>query len=140
MVDGAGINPWDPVSDPELLYRRVLPVHVDYEVQPPQPVSEAFFDRDKKISVDRADLCGHDPTHTQEKSENFVRCLRAKGVRGINDVVTGDERTGKAQHDIDVVPYPLNDNDAHAHIVGKPHVSSKGAFRKLRHSLLRLST
>jgi hypothetical protein len=140
LVNGAGIDPSDPVSNDELLYRRVLPVHIDCEVQPPKLRSEAFFDRDKKISVDRAEICGHDPTYTQEEPQNYVRCLRARKVREIDDVVTGDVRSGEIQHNIDVVPYPLTDNDAHAHIVGRPHVSSKGAFRKLRHSLLRLSS
>lgn len=140
LADGESIDPSDPVLNKELLYRRVLPEHVNRKVHPPELVSEAFFDRDKKISVDRSDLCENDPTYTQEKPENYVRCLLAKKVREIDDVVTGDARSGEIQHNIDVVPYPLADNDAHAHILGKPHVSSKGAFRKLRHSLLRLSS
>lgn len=138
LADGASIDPSSPVSNEELLYRRVLPEHINRKVDPPELVSEAFFDRDKKISVDRSDLCGNDPSYTQGKPGNYVRCLLARRIREIDDVVTGDSKSGEIQHNINVVPYPLCDNEAHAHIVGKPHVSSRGAFRKLRHSLLRL--
>lgn len=140
MADGAGIDPLDSVAREELLYRRVLPQHIDRETDPPHLVSEAFFDRDKQISVDRAEIREYDPTPTQEKPENCVCCLLTYKVREIDDVVTGDSGSGATWHDIDVVPHPLSNNRSHAHIVGSPHVSGKNAFRKLRHSLRRLSS
>lgn len=140
VANGAGIDSSEPVSSEELLYRRILPQHIDWEVDPPHVASEAFFDRDKQISVDRAEIRGYDPTPTQEKPENCVCCLLTHKVRKIDDVVTGGDRSGKTWHAIDVVSYPLSYNQSHAHIVGNPHVSGKKAFRRLRHSLRRLST
>ncbi len=141
MVDGAGVAPTGYVADDEFLYRRVLPHYIDWETNPPEPASEAFFDRDFRISVDRAELRGYDPSYTQGGSSNCVCCLLTRSVRKIDEVVKGDSKGGVAmQHNVDVEPVPLPDNVAHAEIFAVPHISNDRLFRRLRHALKRLSS
>lgn len=138
MVDGARIDPRGYIEDDELLYRRVLPEHVDWKSHPPQPKSEAFSDRDFRISVDRAPLCGYDPTHTQDGQENSVCCLLSLDVRQIDEVYRGDGAGGRSvEYNIDIEAVPLSDNNAHAEIFGLPHISNDKVFRRLRHALVR---
>lgn len=136
MVDGPGIDPTSNIEDEELLYRRVLPDHVDWKSHPPELTSEAFGDRGYRVSVDRAELCGHNPVHTQDGKANYVCCLVTLAIRKI-DVVVRRDQNGEVsvKHNIDVEAVPLRDNDAHAEIFGQPHLSNDKVFRRLRHAL-----
>lgn len=141
MADGSRVDLTEHIEDEELLYRRILPAYIDWTKYPPEPRSEAFSDRNFRVSVDRALLCDHDPTHTQEEGENFVCCLVTLDVRKIHEVVKGDSKGGvSVQYEVDVEPQPLSHNQAHAEIFALPYISTRQVFRRLRHALQRLSS
>lgn len=103
--------------------------------------SQAFLDRQYKVSVDRAKLCNFDPTKTQQKNENAVVSLLTEDVRQIDTVIERNQK-GKCveKHRIDVIPDALEDNEAHALIVPDPECQKpKQVFRKLIDAPARLA-
>lgn len=134
----------DKVEDDEILYRRVLFQKNHYRIDSEFNVkisSQAFLDRQYKVSVDRAKICNFDPTKTQQKKENAVVSLLTKDVRRIDTVIERNQK-GKCveKHRIDVIPDALEDNEAHALIVTDPdYQKPKKVFRKLVDALARLA-
>src|SRR5579872_6191853 len=132
----------DHVADEELLYRRVrlLPglfVEADGKVR---PSSQAFNDRYRRPSVDRANLRGGDPTKSQIEESDSIVSLVAQDIRDIKTVEQRNEK-GEVIHRymIDVEPKPEPDNPAHAEIFAVPEFSSEGAFRRLKERLAQLA-
>lgn len=131
----------DFVHDDEILFRRVendkknFYIHEDGVTR---VTYSAFSDSSKQISVDRAELCNHNPSHTQKRPENGVVQLTAGEVRVIGNIEHGET---KNPYEFDVIPDPiighpqLEDNLAHALIWPDPEKLSKGAYTKLRHAL-----
>lgn len=118
----------------------MLPEHVDWRYYPPQVKSEGFSTSDFRISVDRATICGYDPTHTQGDNANSVCCFVTIDIRNIAAVVQNDARGNpEVTYKVDVEPAPLSGNDAHAEIFGFPDISHEKVFRRLRHALRELS-
>ena len=117
----------------------MLPEHVDWKSYPPEVKSEGFSTSDFRISVDRALLCGHDPTHTQGHGANCVCCFVTIDIRSIAAVFQNDhEGNPSVRYDVDVEPVPLIHNHAHAEIFGVPDISHEKVFRRLRHALREL--
>lgn len=129
----------DAVTDDEFLYRCVFyggGYQIDGKIA--RVSSQAFTDRNQCPSVDRAKLCGCDPTWTQKDVKNGVVSLIAIDVRMIDTVV---QRSDKGEiirtYKIDVCPAPivdkpnLPDNPAHAEIRPTPEYQSKSVFKKL---------
>ena len=134
----------DRVDDSENLYRRVLfgANHYTIDRGLARLGSQAFADRSGRPSVDRAILCGHDPTYTQGGEKNAVVCLEARAIRGIVDVVKADKKGNLIErHLVDVIPAPIATNLAHAEIVCDPELSnlSKNPGRRLLEALVRLA-
>ena len=132
------------VDDSEELYRRVLFGANHYKIDQGRARlgSQAFADRSGRPSVDRAVLCGHDPTRTQGNEKNAVVRLETRAVRAISDVVRSDKKGNPIeQHLVDVVPVPLPENAAHAEIICDPDISnlSKSPGRRLLEALVRLA-
>ncbi len=134
------MQPSDPVGDHELMYRNV---RLGYHTQddPPKVTSEAFFDPQRRPSVDRAELCGHDPLHTRLGRDGVAQLLAGE-VRSIDDVVLHEPLR---VYNVDVEPKPImndpvyRDNPAHAQIYLKPESNNDKLFRRLRVSLARLA-
>src|SRR5690348_5163110 len=116
--------PDDFVHDDEILYRRLPANRGLYKHRSDGTIeisSQAFTDRELRVSVDRAKLCGYNPEYTLGDQPGGVVSLLAKDVRNVDDLVRNDS-SGKpvVQFKIDVEPVPLSDNPAHAEIYAIP--------------------
>jgi len=135
----------DVVGDDELLYRRIPSAAEGaffYSLQPDGTVrvsSTAFGDRNRRVSVDRAQLNNFDPTKTQTTSDDGVVQLLTRVVRAMS--VATNDKDGKPiqQHLLDVMPAPLPENPAHAEITADPEIVKDNTFKRLREQLARLS-
>lgn len=133
------------VEDDEQLYRRVIPGHfktVDGKVR---FGSQAFADRSKQPSVDRAKLCDFNPAVTQKSPANGVVCVVASSVRGIDPIPQKVEAAKVVMCSADVIEAPLRAtltaaaNSAHALIVTIPSIESGSAFKRLLEALSALA-
>lgn len=140
LADGLGAGDKDYVDDAEMLYRCVKRVHWKQKENGEFYLSaQAFTDRQYRPSVDRARLCGHDPSHTQVDEHDYVCNLLTADVRAIGSVVKYRNNEPVQQYAVDVDPVPRPDNAAHAEIYAHPQISSKGVFRRLQERLVCLS-
>ena len=106
--------------------------------------SNAFRDRNKKPSVDRASLREFNPALSRLDVSDGIVTLLTADVRAIGDVTTRIDETS-VPHEVDVEYSPLEQNPAHAQIVVRPeYLGSKkkqeNAFHLLRVALARLAT
>ena len=139
-----------PVADEENLYRRVPHGMNLYVIQTDGKVkisSQAFADRSFRPSVDRAELCDHDPRRTQHKLSDGVASVVTRDVRSIDTVVQNDKHGNPNQtFSIDVEHVPilndpmLPDDPAHAEIHTIPECPDKKVFRKLCERLAQLAS
>lgn len=132
------------MGDEEILYRRVLYGKNHYRVDESGDVylsSTAFADKTWRPSVDRAELCGHDPSFTQQNEENAVVSVVCQDVREIDTVVENDKKGRQVlRHRVDVLPDPWPDNAAHAIVAPIPdYRKPKQVFRRLLEALVRLA-
>src|SRR5579859_4118921 len=109
----------DTVSNDETLYRRIKnwPGYVVTLDGICRPSSMAFDEEEYRISVDRAKLCGHNPTYTQDEPEDGVYQFYAHEVRGIvidrEAKIPNSPTVVSEKYEIDVEPKPEPDNPAH---------------------------
>ncbi len=138
LADGVG---GDRVDDDETLYRSVVPnLWKQKDEGEFYLSSQAFADRNRRPSVDRAKLCGHDPSYAQFRPSDYVCSLVAEGVRAIDTVVKYDKKgIPQACHNIDVEPVPLPDDAAHAEIYAVPEISGGRLFERLLERLAYLA-
>lgn len=121
------------MADDEKLYRCVKP---QYANEQGRLSSQAFTHRSRRVSVDRAKLCGNDPAHVKVAATDFVCSMITGQVRAIPGVVrktSGGEVS--VQHIVRVDPEPLAHNPAHASIYGDPEITSDKVFKRLKESL-----
>ncbi len=140
----------DPVSDEEELYRNVRGKGSDeynYDETTGDLIfrPQAFKDREKEPSVDRAKLRNFDPEQSRLREENGIVTLITQEVRQIGDVETNDNNGRTVNHAVDVAADPIPENEAHARIVVEPNFLGSGskknkAFKLLRKALARLAT
>jgi hypothetical protein len=134
------------ITDAEILYRRVPHDRSFLVVQDGKMrvSSQAFADRLFRPSVDCANLCEHDPRHTQRQQLDAVVSVVTGNVRAINNITkTGtDGQVQRFTIDVEHMPivnHPLEpDNLAHAEIHTKP-ACDKNVFRKLKERLAQLA-
>lgn len=124
----------DPVLDDELLYRSILFDEVTFSQGILHISSEAFGDRQCRVSVDRATF--RSPQETQKRDSDYVAGLIAGEIRA--------QRYGDKQYGMDVLPdpWPATDpgNPAHAVVVPDPADASKNfRAKKMRELLSRLA-
>ena len=130
----------DRVEDEEVLYRNVR-LDDCFRSGPEKVRSSAFMDRERKPSVDRAELCDHNPFYTRRGSDGVVSLLAGE-VRQIGDVVL---QAPLRVYEVDVQPDPIKDhpelpdNPAHARIYLRPDSDNDKLFRRLRIALARLA-
>lgn len=136
------------VLDEEALYRNVRGGGEDeyrYDETGQLIISNnAFLDRNKKPSVDRAKLNNFDPEKSRMRKEDGIVTLIAQEVRQIGDV-RSNNGGGSIAHAVDVSPDPVPRNKAHAQITVEPDFfgsssKQKKAFKLLRIALARLAT
>lgn len=139
LADGVGAG--DRVDDDEVLYRSVKRTLWKQKNDGEFYLSsQAFADRNRRPSVDRAELCGHDPSYTQFRPSDYVCSLVAEDVRAIATVVKRDRKgVPQVRHNIDVEPVPLSDNVAHAEIYAVPEISGGRLFERLLERLAYLA-
>jgi hypothetical protein len=143
------------LTDDEILYRSVRggEDHDEYEyddfgnliIKP-----EAFKDRNKEPSVDRAKLRNYNPALSKLSSTDGIVELLTGDVREIGNVEsTKDDK--KKLHSVDVIYKPVTaiedipENLAHSEVTVSPQFfgndkKQKKAFKLLRISLARLAT
>lgn len=136
----------DFVDDNEMLYRRILAGRKLYKYKTDGTIeisSEAFSDRELRVSVDRAKLCNNNPKHTLGNAPGGVVALVARDVRNVDDLTRNDSKGNPVQRfNIEVEPVPLSNNPAHAEIYAIPafaDVDRRGAFHRLCRRLVRLA-
>lgn len=141
MADGVGGPDGDHVDDDEVLYRAVKPVLWKQKHGGEFYLSsQAFADRNRRPSVDRARLCEHDPGHAQFHRSDYVCSLVAEEVRAIATVVRYDNKgVQQVWHNIDVEPVPLPEDPAHAEIYAVPEISGGRLFERLLERLAYLA-
>ena len=122
------------VHDEENLYRRVPdePHNFAGEGAEFRVSSQAFADRGRKPSVDRAWLKGNQPRNARQNPSDCVVGLVAGEVRTKIDV---------SPRDVDVVPDPIKDHEsekdnlAHALIVTDKPWDNDSQFKRLKRAL-----
>lgn len=144
----------DHVSDEEELYRNVRgeedsdEFRIDPHTGRLEFTSQAFLDRKRTPSVDRAKLQNFDPQQSLLTDTNGIVSLITEEVRQIGQVKSKSDKGKEVQHAVDVIhdPNPPEDpeNDAHSLIVVEPEFLSSDkqgkAFKLLRKALARLAT
>jgi hypothetical protein len=135
----------DFVFNDEILYRRISARRKHYKIRTDGTIeisSEAFSDRELRVSVDRAKLCNNNPRHTLGNEPGVVVGLLTSDVRNVDDLTRNDSKGNYLhQFKIDVEPVPLSDNSAHAEIYAIPEFADadrRGAFHRLCRRLVRL--
>lgn len=141
MTEGAGGDPTTYVENEERLYRLVQPKYVQWTEEGPQIGVNAFLAENFRVSVDRATLCGHDPSHTQVYDTDYVCSMLTSDVRATDTVRKGASMGESAStvYKIDVEHVPECDNYAHAEIYGTPSISKRKPFSKLKERLAFIS-
>ena len=114
----------DYVRNEEELYQSVRgKLEEEYSYSPKgslQISSEAFRDRDRKPSVDRAELRKFNPALSKLSDIDGVVSLMTAEVRAIGKVKTKTQNEDVVIHAVDVVYAPTSENPAHSLIIVKP--------------------
>ncbi len=93
----------------------------------------------RRISVDRAKLCGNDPSHTQKDADPVCRLVVGQ-VRSIDVgpiVNSRNKEVGRYVVRVDATPLPHN--AAHADVYAHPERASDSPYRLLREGLAALA-
>ncbi len=136
------------VRNEEELYRSVRgELGEEYSYGPKgnlQISSEAFRDRDRKPSVDRAELREFNPTLSKLSDTDGIVSLMTANVRAIGAVETKVLNEDVVVHAVDVVYAPTPENPAHSQIIVKPEFfgsknKQRNVFKLLRLALAELA-
>jgi len=138
MADHYTVACEDPIEDDEIIYRRVRPR--DAHKQPDGSYrfgSQAFADRGREPSVDRARCCSSSE-FTRNSPENGVCSVVATEVRAHRfDQADDKGRPTGTTFVADVHRDPLPDNHAHCLVRLHPQKASGSIFKRLLESLAR---
>ncbi len=124
-----------------MVYRLVQPKYIErLENGDLHPTIDAFFGGTAfRISVDRAEKCDHDPSHTQIGEDPVCR-LFAGEVRSIDVGVRMKNKTEVEHYFEACVEWtPLDHNYAHTDIYAAPERATRKAFRLLKDGLVALA-
>ena len=130
------LQPTDFVENDEILYRSIRANAYEYKNGKLQLLSIAFNDSMMQPSVDRAKLCGNDPSYTKKSLNDGVISFPAKLIRAIDTNSAGEQ--SEIIYILDVIASPSRKNKAHAHISSDPACQNVKHFeQKIKHSLKR---
>lgn len=138
----------DFVQDDEVLYRSVRGKYGEeyaYDnIGKLKISSEAFRDRERKPSVDRAELKEFNPSLSKRSDTDGIISLIAADVRAIGTVKTKIQNTETTVHAVDVIYDPIPENPAHSQIVVNPEFfgsknKQRNVFKLLQFALAELA-
>lgn len=135
LVDGLDPDTVGPVEDSEWLYRRVDPLKVDWRGGRCRPGSQAFGPIENGMSVDRAELCDHDPNHVKKKPTDHVCSATAGAVRNIKTEKFSKGKSTGEFYGTDVRATPEEHNVAHADVHETREFPSRSMYKRLKASL-----
>jgi hypothetical protein len=101
--------------------------------------SQAFTDREKCPSVDRAVLCDHDPSYSQISSDDGVVSFLCNQIRAIDNIKYAPGTAQEVVYKIDIIWRPIESNKAHSQIEPSPEYKNEKVFRRLRERLAYLA-
>ena len=106
--------------------------------------SEAFRDRERKPSVDRAELKESNPSLSKRNDTDGIISLITADVRAIGTVKTKIQNTDTTVHAVDVIYDPIPENPAHSQIVVNPEFfgsknKQRNVFKLLQLALAELA-
>ena len=129
------------ITNEEILYRCVFHERNCYQIidNTAEVSTLAFTDKNKQPSVDRANLCNYDPSHTQKNDQDAVVSLITENVRAIKIVQNDPKGNPEFPYKIDVIYRPLDENVAHAQIEPSPEYRNRTPFKKLLERLAYLA-
>lgn len=131
------------IRDDEVLYRSVrgkLGEEYLYDSKGKLQISsEAFRDRDRKPSVDRAELRGFNPVLSKLSDTDGVISLITADVRAIGTVKTKILNEDVVIHAVDIVYAPTPENPAHSQIVVNPEFFGSKSKQRNVFKLLQLA-
>ena len=130
------------VRNEEELYRSVRGKLEEYSYDSKGKLrisSEAFRDRDRKPSVDRAELRGFNPVLSKLSDTDGVVSLMTADVRAIGTVKTKILNEDVVIHAVDVVYAPTAENPAHSQIVVNPEFFGSKSKQRNVFKLLQLA-
>lgn len=140
--------PLEEVSDDEILYRRFQIGHYNTCQLTGKKVisSQAFTDRARKVSVDRAKINQDEPSKTKILSTDGVVELQAGKVRSVSDISKNDAKGNPLQlQTLLVTADPIKDdaelpdNSAHALIYASPDYDNRAVFNRVTEALALLA-
>ena len=135
----------DHIEDREILYRSVEDENCYADGSKIRLKSQAFADRHKKPSVDRAKLWDFNPTKTQLSPSDAIVMLFAEQVRSLKIPQYNSDKKVEFHYEMDVHAAPIPEesgkpaNPAHAEIRPNCDFRSDKAFKRLLESLCRLA-
>ena len=138
----------DFVRNDEVLYRSVRGKYGEeysYDNTGKLKISsEAFRDRERKPSVDRAALKGFNPALSKLSETDGIVSFIAVDVRTIGTVKTKIQNTDTIVHAVDVIYDPTPENPAHSKIVVNPEFfgsknKQRNVFKLLQLALAELA-
>lgn len=142
------MNKNDFVRDDEVLYRSVRGKYgEEYAYDSTRQLkisSEAFRDREKEPSVDRAKLQEFNPSLSKRNDTDGVVSLITADVRAIGTVKTKIQNADTTVHAVDVIYDPTAENPAHSKIVVSPEFfgsknKQRNVFKLLQLALAELA-
>lgn len=134
----------EEVGDDEILYRRFQIGHYKTCQLTGNKVisSQAFSDKTRQVSVDRAKINQHNPDRTKFLVTDGVVELITREVRGISNISKNDGKGNPLQlQTLVVTPDPIKDdpelpdNPAHALISSTPDYNNRAVFNKVIEAL-----
>ena len=142
------MNKNDFIRDDEVLYRSVRGKYGEeysYDnIGKLKISSEAFRDRERKPSVDRAELKESNPSLSKRNDTDGIISLITADVRAIGTVKTKIQNTDTTVHAVDVIYDPIPENPAHSQIVVNPEFfgsknKQRNVFKLLQFALAELA-
>jgi hypothetical protein len=134
-----------PITDDEILYRCLFSGKDMYKFRSDgtlEITAQAFADRERRASVDRAKLCDNNPKHTLIDPMGGVVSIVAGDVRSIVNISRNNSPDESLRSfTVDLEHVPLSNNDAHAAIFTIPPFTDadKKVYRRLRVALAQLA-
>jgi hypothetical protein len=128
------------IADDEILYRRVLGKDIPVVEGERRLSSQAFTDRHKEPSVDRAKLRNYRPELTQLNPTCAVFSVTARQVREIELPLRTADGQEVMVRPFDVRPEPEHTNPSHAVIYAVlPEFKGRNGFDKLLKELRKIA-
>ena len=142
------MNKNDFIRDDEVLYRSIRGRYGEeysYDnIGKLKISSEAFRDRERKPSVDRAELKESNPSLSKRNDTDGIVSLITADVRAIGTVKTKNQNMDTIVHAVDVIYNPIRENPAHSKIIVNPEFfgsknKQKNVFKLLQLALAELA-